>query len=148
MALMTGYNFVRASGLNDFLQSFTRRFDEPAPEVLSVVEFLREVRWQNRLPHQCVQVQGFDRLFAICDDEKALRRVVRDVLSAAKNPLQNQNHFVYFVLPAETTFSQGEHLCLRVPRRGEPYYLDLELLFGRLQRISADHYHKPFNIDS
>jgi phage-related protein len=148
MALMTGYSFVRADGLNDFLQSFTRRSKKPAPEVISIVQFLRDVRRQAGLPHQCVRVQGFDRLFVICDDEKALRREVRDVLSGAKNWLQNQNGFVYFALPAETTFNQGEHLCLRVPRREEPYYLDLELLFGKLQRISADHYHKPFNIDS
>jgi len=148
MALMTGYNFVRAGGLNDFLQSFTRRFKKPAPEVISIVQFLRDVRRQAGLPHQCVQVQGFDRLFVICDDDKVLRRDVRDILRREMNWLTNGAYCVYFALPSETTFNQGEHLCLRVPRREEPYYLDLELLFGKLQRISADHYHKPFSIDS
>ena len=148
MALMTGYNFVRASGLNDFLQSFTRRFNNAAPEVISIVQFLRDVRRQAALPHQCVQVQGFDRLFVMCDDDKALRREVRDVLRRGMNWLTNGGYCVYFALPSETTFNQSKYLCLRVPRRDEPYYLDLELLFGKLQRISADHYHKPFNIDS
>jgi len=148
MALMTGYNFVRASGLNDFLQSFMRRFDEPAPEVISIVRLLRDVRRRAGLPHQCVQVQGFDRLFTICDDEPALRREVRSVLRRSMNWLTEGAYCIYFALPSETTFSHGEHLCVRVPRRDEPYYLDLELLFGKLQRISTDHYHKPFNIDS
>jgi len=148
MALMMGYNFVRAAGLNEFLQSFNRRFQEPAPEMISVIDFLRHVHRKQRLPHQCVQVEGFDRLFALCDDEEALRREVRAILRRSMNWLQNGGYFIYFALPSETTFNPGEHLCLRVVRRAEPYYLDLELLFGKLQQISADHYHKPFNIDS
>ena len=62
--------------------------------------------------------------------------------------LANGSYYLYFALPAETTFSHGEHLSLRVPGRDAPYYLDLEFLFGKLEQISSDHYHKPFNIDS
>ena len=129
----------------EVLESFRRRYGESDLPAISVVELLRRIERQETLPHECLLVEGFHWLWEVIPDEETLRREVQTVLRRRMNWLQNRQYSVYFTLPADVTFLPGENLSLRL---ASGRYVDLTRLFGPLVRVSADHYHKPFNIDS
>ena len=147
MALRVGYNFVRGAALNDFLQSFSQRFDEPAPTKISVVNFLRQVERRESFPHQCLQVEGFHRLWEVVEEEGELAERLKKVLggSAADWMMRAPSKFIYFVLPHEVSFIVAQHTNIRLP---DGRLIDLTPVFGHLSEQSSDHYHKGFNIDS
>lgn len=146
MALQSGYNFVRASGLLAFQDSFRARYpEEIQPCELSIVQFLRLAARKEPLPHKCCIVRGIDSLLAGADDMETVGEYVHRLLTEAANHLMNKGHFLYFVLEGGTTFNPGRTLELRT---SEGKYLPLAPVFGRLQFVGADHYHGDFNISS
>jgi hypothetical protein len=66
--LMTGYNLVRGRAVDEFRAAFSRRFDLPEPETLSVISLLRHVQRRQPLLHRVVQVTGFPDLWRVCPD--------------------------------------------------------------------------------
>ena len=141
--LMTGYNLVRGRAAVEFRGAFTRRFRVPKPETLSVVSFLRHVQRAQPLPHRVVQVTGFPDLWRVCPDAKGLARMLSRLFFERMNWLQNQNPYVYFVLPDQVTFNESTHLYLRLAPN---LYADVTAVFGHMRQITSDHYHHNFTV--
>ena len=141
--LMTGYNLVRGRATVEFREAFARRFRVPEPETLSAVSFLRHVQRQQPLPHQVVQVTGFPDLWRVCSDPDGLARMLFRLFFERMNWLQNQNPYVYFVLPDQVTFNEATHLYLRLSPN---LYADVTAVFGHMRQITSDHYHHNFTV--
>jgi hypothetical protein len=141
--LMTGYNLVRGRAVDEFRAAFTLRFRLPAPETLSVVSFLRHLQRQQPFPHQVVQVTGFPDLWRVCPDADGLARMLFRLFFERMNWLQNQNPYVYFILPDGVTFNEAAHLCLRL---SPGLYADVTAVFGHMRQLSSDHYHHTFTV--
>lgn len=141
--LMTGYNLVRGSAVEDFRDAFTGRFHLPEPETLSVIAFLRHVDRRRSFPHKVVQVTGFADLWQVCPDAESLGRMLFRLFFRRMNWLQNQNPYVYFILPEKVTFNHAAHLYLRLSPN---LYADMTAVFGQMTQISSDHYHHNFTV--
>lgn len=141
--LMTGYNLVRGRAVDEFRAAFSRRFDLPEPETLSVISLLRHVQRRQPLLHRVVQVTGFPDLWRVCPDVDGLARVLFRLFFERMNWLQNQNPYIYFVLPDQVTFNAAAHLYLRLSPQ---LYADITVVFGHMRQISSDHYHHNFTV--
>ncbi len=147
MALLVGYNFVRGRALNEFLASFNQRFPDSSPYVISAVGFLRCLEREEELPHACLQVEGFERLWDVVEDMDVLAARIKKLLSRRANWLSSQPEgpFIYFRLPDDVEFSVDEHVNLRLP---DGKLVDLDPVFGHPSQISPDHYHRTLAVDS
>jgi hypothetical protein len=141
--LMTGYNLVRGSALDDFRGTFAHRFDLPEPETFSAIAFLRHVQRRKPFLHKVVQVTGFPDLWSVCPDAEGLGRMLFWLFFKRMNWMQNQNPYIYFVLPDQITLNDATHLYLRLSREN---YADMTAVFGHMRRISSDHYHHNFTV--
>jgi hypothetical protein len=146
---MTGYNFVRGRALVELQASYQneKRFAAPRPHVLSAVSFLRHLERQEKLPHACLQVEGFEQLWAKVEDAEALAARIKKLLSRRANWLQQQEEgpFIYFRLPEDVAFSVDQHVNLRLP---DGRLVDLDLVVGHPTEVSPDHYHRVLAVDS
>jgi len=141
MALMRGFNFVRSGAKNGFQASYTRMYGGK-PECLSIVGFLRLIRHEEKPKHECLQVEGFERLWEVCEDPDQLTVEVRGLLASASNWLDQNLHYVYFVLGSDADFVRTEYVKLRLKSGRQ---VDLADIFsGPEPTDSTDHYHKPF----
>lgn len=142
--LMTGYNLVRGRAVQDFRDAFRRRFQMPEPETLSAISLLRQIQRKRSLPHRVVQVTGFPDLWRVCPQESDdLARMLFRLFFKRMNWLQNQNPYIYFVLPDRVTFNDATHLCLRI---APDVYADMTEVFGHMRQISSDHYQHNFTV--
>jgi hypothetical protein len=141
--LMTGYNLVRGSAVEDFRDAFTGRFHLPEPETLSAIAFLRHVHRQRSFLHKVVQVTGFADLWRVCPDAEGLGRILFRLFFKRMNWLRSENPYIYFLLPEGVTFNPGTHLYLRLAPH---LYADMTAVFGQMTQISSDHYHHNFTI--
>jgi hypothetical protein len=141
--LMTGYNLVRGPAVREFREAFAHRFNLPRPETLSAIRFLRHVRRRQPFLHKVVEVRGFPDLWRVCPDGEGLGRVLFRLFFRRMNWLQNQNAYVYFVLPDRITFNPGEHLYLRI---SADVYADMTAVFGHLSQVNSSHYHHNFTV--
>lgn len=141
MALMPGYNFVRSGAKNAFDASH-RELYKRQPECISIVGFLRMVRWEKKPQHECLQVEGFDRLWEVCEDPEKLAAQMGVLLASASNWLDQNVTYVYFVLDSGADFVRGDYLRLRL-KNGKQ--VDLADIFSNPNPTdNKDHYHKPF----
>ena len=141
--LMTGYNLVRGRAVDEFRAAFTHRFSLPEPETMSAISLLRHIQRQRPLPHKVVQVTGFPDLWRVCPDADGLARMLFWLFFERMNWLQNQNPYIYFILPDEVTFNDAAHLYLRL---SPDLYADMTAVFGHLRQITSDHYHHNFTV--
>jgi hypothetical protein len=140
---MTGYNLVRGPAVEGFRDAFTHRFNLPEPETLSAIKFLRQVQRRQPFLNKVIGVNGFPDLWRVCPDGEGLGRMLFRLFFRRMNWLQNQNLYVYFVLPDRVTFSAGEHLCLRI---SADLYADMTDVFGQLKQVTSNHYHHNFTV--
>lgn len=141
MPLVPGYNFVRSAATNDFIEAFSREYDDPLLETLSVVRFLRLLQHRQQPPHRCLMVQGFEQLWLVCEDDEALCMKVKQLLTTRGNWVKGNLSYVYFTFPSEVEFVAGHTVQLRLPT-GE--HVDLDRIFGQPTLLDRDHYHRPF----
>ena len=141
--LRTGYNLVRGRAVDEFRAAFTHRYRLPEPETLSTISLLRHVQREQPFIHKVVQVTGFPDLWRVCPDAEGLTRMLFRLFFDRMNWLQNQNPYIYFILPDDVTFNLATHLHLRL----SPHlYADMTAVFGHMQQISSDHYHHTFTV--
>lgn len=144
MPLVPGYNFVRAGGLVEFQTAFQHQYEEPTPTKVSVVQFLRLVQHRREPPHRCLLVTGFDRLWAVCEDDGALYMKIKQLLTTRANWIANHLDYVYFQIPHEVTFLEAQTMQLCLPSGSAVEYVDLDAIFGSPDHVETDHYHRPF----
>lgn len=141
MALMAGYNFVRSGAKNAFQASYQRVYGGK-PECISIIGFLRMVRHEETPKHECLQVEGFERLWEVCGDPEKLSGEVHELLSSASNWLDQHLLYVYFVLDSDADFVRSDYLRLRLKSGRQ---IDLADVFSNPNPTdNKDHYTKPF----
>lgn len=141
MALKPGYNFVRSGAKNAFQASY-QRFYGGKPECISIVSFLRMIRHEQKPKHECLQVDGFERLFEVCEDADRLAGEVRDMLASASNWLDNNVLYIYFVLDSGADFVREDYVRLRL-KSGKRVNL-ADVFSNPNPTDNKDHYNKPF----
>jgi hypothetical protein len=141
--LMTGYNLVRGRAVDEFRGAFSHRYGLPEPETLSAISLLRQIQRQQPLPHKVVQVAGFPDLWRVCPDGDGLARMLFRLFFEHMNWLQNQNPYLYFLVPDEMHFQYGQHLTLRL---SADIQADMTAVFGHMRQISSEHYHHNFTV--
>lgn len=141
--LMTGYNLVRGRAVDEFRAAFAHRFGQPEPETLSAISLLRHIKRKRPFIHKVVRVTGFSDLWCICPDTDGLARMLFRLFFDRMNWLQNQNPYIYFVLPEKVTFNNAAHLYLRLSPN---LYADMTAVFGQMRQISSDQYHHNFTV--
>lgn len=143
MALVPGYNFVRARAARAFLEAYQQEHPAQDLDAVSVVEFLRMVQHKTPPKHRCLQVTGFDRLWAVCEDDGLLANRIKQLLTTRGNWIRNNLSSVYFVVPSEVEFVDGLTLQLRLAS-GE--HVDVDRVFSHPSQQDRDHYHRPFTL--
>jgi hypothetical protein len=141
--LMTGYNLVRGRAVDEFREAAGRRYGLRQPETLSVIALLRHLERRQVFPHRVVQITGLSALWRVCPDGEGLARMLFDLFFRRMNWLQNQNPYLYFLVPDEVSFSYGQHLSLRL---SPDLYADMTAVFGHMRQVSSDHYHHNFTV--
>jgi len=143
--LKTGYNLVREHAIREFHADVERRYGLKRPVTLSAIALLRHIQRSQRLPHPVVAVTGFADLWrAIPPEQHAeLSRWLYRLFFLRMNWLQNENPYLYFVLPESVTFQYGANLQLRL---SADVYVDMSDVFGHLTQEHTAHYHHNFNV--
>ncbi len=129
---ITGYNLVRGRAVEEFRAAFAHRFELPEPETVSVLSLLRHIQRQQPFPHKVIQVTGFPDLWRVCPDADKLARMLFRLFFEQMNWLQNQNPYIYFLVPEQVAFNYGEHLYLRL---SADLYADMTAVFGHMRQI-------------
>jgi hypothetical protein len=141
--LMTGYNLVRGRAVDGLREAVERRYGLRQPEKLSAIALLRHIERSQPLPHKVVEVTGFPALWRVCPDGEGLGRMLFDLFFRRMNWLQNQNPYLYFLVPDDVTFSYGQHLSLRL---SPDLYANMTTVFGHMRQVSSEHYHHNFTV--
>lgn len=143
--LKTGYNLVSGHAAREFYADVERRFGLLRPVTLSAVALLRHIDRCERLPHSAVAVTGFADLWGVTpvSQHAELSRWLYRLFFHRMNWLQNENPFLYFVMPESVTFQYGAHLQLRL---SADIYADMTDVFGHLTQENTAHYHHNFNV--
>lgn len=139
----TGYNLVRGRVVDEFQDAFRRRYNLPEPETLSAIALLRQIQRQQPLPHKVIQVTGFPDLWRVCPDGDGLARMLFRLFFRRMNWLQNQNPYLYFLVPDEVAFQYGQHLLLRL---SADVQANMTAVFGHMRQVSSEHYHHNFTV--
>jgi hypothetical protein len=148
MLLYTGYNVITASLKSDFHQACRERGGaDPAP--VSIVQFLQSVRNRQRLPSDCVAVEGLIDLWEGWPDPDVEQKQqdMRQVLHDGRNWLEDAAYVICFVLPEGIELMPGDNNRLSVRLHGGRY-IPLHNVFGRPMRVSDGHYRWAFSVDS
>ena len=143
--LKTGYNLVRGHAIRDFHADIERRYGLKRPYTLSTIALLRHIHRRQSLPHAVVAVTGFPDLwrFTPPDQHDELTRWLYRLCFHRMNWLQNENPYLYVLLPDDVTFQYAAHLQLRL---SADVYADMTDVFGHLTQENTAHYHHNFNV--
>jgi hypothetical protein len=143
--LKTGYNLVRADAIRAFHDDVEHRYGFDTPFTLSVVRLLRHIQRRAPLPHKVVQITGFPALWAVTPgaEHDPLAQMLYWTFYRRMNWLQNENYYLYFVVPETVTFIDAKHLYLRI---SSDLYADMTDVFGHLTQESSEHYHHNFSV--
>ena len=144
MPLLHGYNFVRPAAAQRFMGDYRRAHAEAPLVTLSIVELLRRIQRKADLP-RVFAVAGFDDLFRVCPDAKALGRHINRLLHQQRTWLENRALNVYFLLSRNTHFHEARTLVLKLDSEAT---VDLFSIFGSCAMVAPDHWRSDWAVDS
>jgi len=143
MPLVPGYNFVRGSASLAFQEAYRREYPGKPLRPISMIQFLRMVKHREAPELRCLQVNGFDQLWRVCEDDGVLAQRINQLLHEGANWVTEHLDEVYLVIPAQTEFVEGATFQLRLPT-GEQ--VDIERSFGGPRQIERDEFNRPFSL--
>lgn len=85
------------------------------------------------LSYKIVEMTRVPALWSVCPDSDGLGRMLSELLVQRKNWLQNQDPYLYFLVPDDVAFSYGQHLSLHL--LPEPY-TNMTTVIGRMRQVS------------
>ena len=111
---------------------------------MSIVEFLRNVYREEKLPHN-LAVFGIDNLLYYSSEPKNLSRKIRDLLQDAANFLVRENYIIQILI-------DGKIEIVESSERPRIKYKEKEILlypiFGRVKQVDLKHFIAPLNLQS
>ena len=113
-------------------------------EKMSIIEFLRKVRKEEKLPNNFA-VTGLDTLLYYTKDKEKVSKYIRNTLQDHANFLVRGNYIIQIVM-------EGTLHVVETYERPRVKYKDQEFLiftiFGRVKQIDLKHFLAPLNLTS
>ena len=113
-------------------------------EKMSIIEFLRKVRKEEKLPNNFA-VTGLDTLLYYTKDKEKVSKYIRNTLQDHANFLVRGNYIIQIVM-------EGTLHIVETYERPRVKYKDQEFLiftiFGRVKQIDLKHFLAPLNLTS
>lgn len=114
------------------------------PDRLSIIEFLREVLREEKLPYN-IAVFGLEELFYQAEDTEEISRYISNLLQDAANFLVRRNYIIQIVI-------EGELFVIETYERPRVKYKNKEFLlypiFGKVKQVDLKHFIAPLNLQS
>jgi len=118
--------------------------DKIFPDRLSIIEFLRKVWREERLPYN-IAVFGLEELLYQAEDLEKISRYISNLLQDAANFLVRGNYIIQIVI-------EGELSVVETYERPRVSYKNKEFLlypiFGKVKQIGFKHFIAPLNLQS
>lgn len=109
---------------------------------LSITEFLRKIREEERLPYNFA-VTGLDTLLYSAEDREETERYIRTLLQDVANFLVAGNYIIQVVVEGDLYVVESYERP-RVRYKGEEILL--YPVFGRVKQIDIKHFLAPLNL--
>ena len=113
-------------------------------EKMSIIEFLRKVRKEEKLPNNFAVI-GLDTLLYYTKDREKVSRYIRNTLQDHANFLVRGNYIIQIVM-------EGTLHIVETYERPRVKYKDQEFLiftiFGRVKQVDLKHFLAPLNLTS
>ena len=113
-------------------------------EKMSIIEFLRKVRKEEKLPNNFA-VTGLDTLLYYTKDKEKVSKYIRNTLQDHANFLVRGNYIIQIVM-------EGTLHVVETYERPRVKYKDQEFLiftiFGRVKQVDLKHFLAPLNLTS
>jgi len=113
-------------------------------EKMSIIEFLRKVRKEEKLPNNFA-VTGLDTLLYYSKDKEKVSKYIRNTLQDHANFLVRGNYIIQIVM-------EGTLHVVETYERPRVKYKDQEFLiftiFGRVKQVDLKHFLAPLNLTS
>ena len=114
------------------------------PDRLSIIEFLRKVLREERLPYN-IAVFGLEELLYQAEDIEEISRYISNLLQDAANFLVRGNYIIQIVI-------EGELFVVETYERPRVKYKNKEFLlypiFGKVKQVDLKHFIAPLNLQS
>jgi len=118
--------------------------DKIFPDRLSIIEFLRKVWREERLPYN-IAVFGLEELLYQAEDLEKISRYISNLLQDAANFLVRGNYIIQIII-------EGELFVVETYERPRVRYKNKEFLlypiFGKVKQIGLKHFVAPLNLQS
>ena len=113
-------------------------------EKMSIIEFLRKVRKEEKLPNNFA-VTGLDTLLYYSKDKEKVSKYIRNTLQDHANFLVRGNYIIQIVM-------DGTLHIVETYEKPRVKYKDQEFLiftiFGRVKQVDLKHFLAPLNLTS
>jgi len=109
---------------------------------LSIIEFLRKIIEEERLPYNFA-VTGLDTLFYYAEDREETEKYIRTLLQDVANFLVAGNYIIQVVVEGDLYVVESYERP-RVRYKGEEILL--YPVFGRVKQIDIKHFLAPLNL--
>ena len=113
-------------------------------EKMSIIEFLRKVINEERLPYNFA-VTGLDTLIYYAEDKEKVSKYIRNTLQDHANFLIRGNYIIQIVMEG-TLHVVESYDRPRVRYKGEEFLI--HPIFGRAKQIDLKHFLAPLNLTS
>jgi len=114
------------------------------PDRLSIIEFLKKVLREKRLPYN-IAVFGLEELLYQAEDIEEISRYISNLLQDAANFLVRGNYIIQIVI-------EGELFVVETYERPRVKYKNKEFLlypiFGKVKQVDLKHFIAPLNLQS
>lgn len=114
------------------------------PDRLSIIEFLKKVLREKRLPYN-IAVFGLEELLYQAKDIEEISRYISNLLQDAANFLVRGNYIIQIVI-------EGELFVVETYERPRVKYKNKEFLlypiFGKVKQVDLKHFIAPLNLQS
>jgi hypothetical protein len=111
-------------------------------EKLSIIEFLRKIRKEEKLPFNFAVI-GLDALLYYAEDREKISKYIRDMLQDHANFLTTGNYIIQIII-------EGTLRVVESSERPRVQYKEEEFLlypiFGRVKQIDLKHFLAPLNL--
>lgn len=113
-------------------------------EKMSIIEFLRKVRKEEKLPNNFA-VTGLDTLLYYSKDKEKVSKYIRNTLQDHANFLVRGNYIIQIVMDG-TLHIVETYEKPRVKYKDQEFFIFT--IFGRVKQIDLKHFLAPLNLTS
>lgn len=118
--------------------------DQVFKERMSIVEFLRQVKREEKLPINFA-VLGLDNMLYYAENPNELSKKIRFLLQDAANFLVRGNYIIQIVIESKIEIVESSERPRIIYKEKE---FHLYPIFGRVKQVDVKHFIAPLNLQS